>query len=201
MEEAVIAIAIIIAILATIYEYFGAFGITAVIALVIFLFYKFMKSLKKDEDNRYQEAVNTSYVQKAMEFIEFYEQLPKSMFFILTPEYVGVRIPSDESNDYFGISVQTYLDMSRDQPEFETTFREIFFKQAQKSLGGAQGVAMFQKLGLQVRLHDDDNDFPIVYMSLYEFNAAQRKDYVKAIEKQYKSLYHKELNIYHLNDY
>ena len=60
---------------------------------------------------------------------------------------------------------------------------------------------MFQKLGLQVRLHDDDNDSPIVYMNLYEFNATKRENYVKAIERQYKSLYHKDLNIYHLDHY
>lgn len=189
MDGAVVAFAFIVACLAAIWYYFGPMGIILLIAVIIFGGYKLLHSDKHKDDSKYDSS---EYVKKAMRFIEFYMQMPRKTTLIVTPEFIGARIPSDSDNDYFGVTVSTYL---------QSGFQDVFFQHAKESLGGERGVALFQELNLQVKLHDGDDDWPIVYMDLFEFDSQKREKCVHAIEKQYEKLYHKEVKIYHLREY
>lgn len=201
MSGFLIALAIAVTIVAAIWMYIGPWAVFLLIFGIIFLIYRFEKRSKLQKDRNVDALVDTQYVQSAMQFIEFYEQLPRKMMLIITPEYIGVRVPSDEKNDYFGTAVFTYLNSIQRDPLHEAAYKEVFFKYAEKALGGNRGITLFQQLYLQVRLHDNDDDCPMVYKDLYEFDFSKRENYVKAIERQYKSTYHKDVKIYHLNSY
>ncbi len=169
-----------------------------------FVFYRPYQEKRKAEREAavYQELSNLGYVQTAMKFLAFYQLLPQKSMLIVTPQYIGVRISSNERNNYFGVNVSTYLTSCRDQPQFESAFMENFFEQGKESLGGDGGIQLFQELKLQMKLHDGDDDMPVIYMLLpggEDF--LKQHQYVRAIEKKYQEVYHEQFKIIHVENY
>jgi len=154
------------------------------------------------ENAEYQEISNSEYVQRAMKFLAFYHLIPDKSMLIVTPQYIGVRVPSYEDNNYFGTSVSCCLTACHDQPQFESTFMEGFFERSKESIGGDEGIRLFQELGLQMKLHDGDDDMPIIYMGLPGgLNFLEQNRYVHAVERKYQETYQEQIKIMHLEDY
>lgn len=137
-----------------------------------------------------EKYIDSYYVREALQFIKFYELLPQKGNLIATPDFFGVKVFGDD----FGVTFQTYL-----------THKDIglnwLLEQVKDHIGGEEGVKLFRELSLQVKLKDEDPDFPVIYMYLCALNAQEQEKHIKAIQKEYKSRYHKELKIYQLSSY
>lgn len=193
MEVIAFVVLIIICGLAAMWIYIGPWAMWLVIVAVIFGIYKLCKSGKKSETEKYDSS---EYVVNALQFVEFYERLPQKSLFVVTPELIGVVIPDTN----FGVAVKTYLSLSKSDTQQADSYLEWFLKEEKKQLGGEVGVEQFKKLGLQVKLHNDDEDWPVIYVNAFCYSDADREHYVKAIEAQYQKLYNKSFKIHHFND-
>lgn len=170
---------------------------------ILLFFRPYQKKRRTEkEEAAYQELSNSGYVQTAMKFLAFYQLLPQKLMLIATPQYIGVQISSNERNNYFGVNVSTYMTSCRDQPQFESAFMEVFFEQSKESLGGDEGIRLFQELKLQMKLHGGDDDMPVIYMPLPGgSDFLKQNQYVQAIERKYQEVYHEQIKIIHLENY
>lgn len=156
----------------------------AVVIAAIVTFLKFLfNSIKKD-------LLESEYAKNAMRFLSFYELLPKKAFCFVTPDTMGAMIPDNG----FGTIVSTYLSNSRD-------FKGWFLEKSAPFLGGERGIKLFNETPMFVKLHGNDEDYPVVYFFLSESNPQKQEEYVKAIKNAYKKTYKKGLNILQLHDY
>lgn len=152
---------------------------------------EFDNSRREFESEQYEES---EYVSKAMQFIEFCEILPLKSLLVITPDIIGIVIPDEK----FGVAVKSYLTMVASDSR-EDKYREWFLKEVKVQLGGELGVEMFNKLSLQVKLHNNDEDWPVVYMDAFCYSDFDRESYIRAIELQYARRYQKTLSMHHLN--
>ena len=195
MDGILIVIVFIVAIIGSLWFVVGPWAVFLLLAVVVFAGYMLLKP-------NYQKDANCEYVERAFQFIEFYEKLPHKSFLLITPEMIGVRLPSEIAGGYPGIVIKTYQELNLRRVEGGTSVPEaVFEKDIAKYIGGEANVRRFRKLSLEVKLHDNDDDQPVIYMPLFCGSGEKREHYVKVIKWKYKKEYGKELKIYHLEKY
>lgn len=164
-------------------------GVTVlIIGGIIFALYKFLSSAGNKENEKYE---NSDYVKRALNFIEFYESLPQPKLLIITPEMIAARLSDDE----LGSKILTHQQI----PETGDLW---FQEQIKEHIGGEANLTRFRSLKLQVKVHDNDMDLPVIFMCAYcTSSMLEQEKYIKAIEKKYRQKYRKELKIHHFADY
>lgn len=164
-------------------------GLTVlIISGIIFALYKFLFSSNNKENKQYE---NSDYVKKALNFIEFYESLPQPKLLIITPEIIAARMSDDE----LGSKILTHQQI----PE---TGDPWFHEQIKAHIGGEANLTRFRSLKLQLKVHNNDMDFPVIFMYAYcAASMLEQENYIKAIERKYRQKYGKELKIHHFADY
>lgn len=198
MEGIVFILALVISALAMIWLYIGPWAVVLLIAVVIFGGHMLFKSVEKSENEKYDSS---EYVETALKFLEFYALLPPEMrhqYIILTPMYIGVRL----SDDHLGIRIKIYLGpMSSLDPEFKEAARKSVHSDIERLFGGAKGLNLYKQLGLDVKLHNNDEDLPVVFMYHPTLNTQNLNKYAKAIERRYKEKYGESVNVVTWDEY
>lgn len=139
----------------------------------------------------------SSYIHLALQFIAFYETLPQKSLLVITPSTIGVAI----ANQQLGASVRAYLTNAAQRPAQKQQLAETLVQSQAALFGGDKGARLFHQLGLSVKLHNNDEDWPFIYMWLMESDAAKRTRYVKDLQKIYGQMYGKRLDVHHLEVY
>lgn len=191
MEVIAFVVLAIICVLAAIWIYIGPWAMWLVIAAVIFGIYKLCKSGEKAENEKYDSS---EYVEKALRFIEFYELCSVNCGLFITPNYMGVHL-SDEN---LGISIMLYL--SPEDKDIKAFQKERVYKEIKNLFGGDKGLALYKELGLDVKLHKNDEDFPTIIMwhrvpGNRDRELQELEKYAKAIKRRYMNKYKKELEL------
>lgn len=188
MDGIIIAAAVIITILGTIGMFFGPWAVVLVIAAVIFGGYKFFKSAEKSENEKY---TNSDYVKDAFKFIEFYElQSAKTGRLVITPTWIGIWL----SDERLGIQIKSYLESPRISQAYEIATRDLLYEKIGELFAGEKGITLFKKLGLDVKLHKDDEDWPVIFMYRQILDTQNLDKYAQAIKCEYKIKYGSELD-------
>lgn len=154
---------------------------------------------KQHADLGHEENVISEYVETASKFLEFYSLLSPEIhrYIILTPMYIGVRL----SDDHLGISIKIYLGPSSLDPEFKEAAKKHVYNHIERLFGGAKGLNLYKQLGLDVKLHNNDEDLPVVFMYHPTLNTQNLNKYAKAIERRYKEKHGESLDVVTLDEY
>ena len=144
-----------------------------------------------------EAADYSAYLNQALRFIEFYETLPQKSLFVITPGAIGVAI----GNERLGRSIRTYLERSAQSPSQAQQFERAMVERHPALFGGGKGTRLYYELGLSAALHNNDVAWPFLFMGLGEPDGTKRTRYIQDIQKIYRQMYGKRLDIHHLSAY
>lgn len=192
--EVIVAFVVIFIIcgLAAIWIYIGPWAMWLVIAAVIFGIYKLYKSGEKAENKKYDSS---EYVEKALRFIEFYELGPDDRELFVTPDYIGVYLMGDDS---LGFAIMRYDNAS--PPTYKEAVKLNIYEKIEERFGGSKGMELYRELSLDIKVHDENEDFPTIYMwhrvpGNRDRELLELEKYAKAIQRRYMDKYKKELAV------
>ncbi len=171
-------------------------GVLIIILIVVVIYYyKVFKPKRINEQEKYDRS---EYVEKALRFIEFCELGPNNRKIFVTPDYIGVYLMGD---DELGFPIMHYLDPADAQyPAYKEAQQEHVYEEIEKRFGGREGMELYRRLNLDVKLHDGNEEFPIIFMwhhvsGNHDGRLLELEKYAKAIERRYKERYGKELSL------
>lgn len=196
MEGYIFAIALVISAIAMIWMYVGPWAVVLLIVVTIFGIYKLLHFGDNEEEC-------SEYVEKALEFIRFSQQISSPIFTLFaTPQCIGTVL-SDED---LGLCIQSYLSTTPNA-EYERVKRDILFEKIAERTGGNDGLQRYRELGLSIDLWKHNEDHPAIIRYLYPpYSKARGKHeqldtYVKALKRRYNKQYQSELKISVWGDY
>lgn len=200
MEIAIVVVAIIISLLWLLYQVGGAGAVIIVIILLIFVGYKLLHFGKNSK--KYYE--DSEYIEKAIQFMEFYETISCYHYLVITDYRIAAII--DSAN--LGVAVMSYLKSNwnsapttEDYKRYKKYQEEKVYEELQK-LTGPGGMEIYKKLQLKFKDHNDDDDYATVYqvLSIPHDDRNQIQKYADALSRCYKRKYGKNIKIYVWND-